>query len=143
MSFRSCIVTARDIDTHDVLIVLDMLDFNVILSMDGLSYYHAVMNYFAKIVTYAIPGIPPAIWQGAVIHEPTETISYICTRRLISRVCKSNLTYVHDNSVESPSLDSILLVCEFPDVFPIDLPSIPLARKIKFAIDLEDRKSVV
>ena len=37
----------------------------------------------------------------------------------------------------SPNLVSIPVVCEFPDVFPRDLPGLPSDRDVEFAIELE------
>ena len=37
----------------------------------------------------------------------------------------------------SPNLTSILVVCEFLDVFPKDLPRLPLDRDVEFSIELE------
>ena len=37
----------------------------------------------------------------------------------------------------SPDLASIPVVCEFPDVFPEDLPGLPPDRDVEFAIELE------
>ena len=37
----------------------------------------------------------------------------------------------------SPDLSSIPVVCEFLDVFPEDLPGLPLDRDVEFAIELE------
>ena len=37
----------------------------------------------------------------------------------------------------SPDLTSILVVCEFLDVFPEDLPRLPSDREVEFSIELE------
>ena len=37
----------------------------------------------------------------------------------------------------SPDLASILVVCEFSDVFPKDLPGLPPDRDVEFSIELE------
>ena len=37
----------------------------------------------------------------------------------------------------SPDLASILVVCEFPDVFPKHLPGLPPNRNVEFSIELE------
>ena len=37
----------------------------------------------------------------------------------------------------SPNLASIPMVCEFPDVFPEDLPGLPPHRDVEFSIELE------
>ena len=47
------------------------------------------------------------------------------------------LAFFRDTSVEPPPMDSVPVVHEFFDVFPSDLPSVPLDRDIDFAIDLE------
>ena len=37
----------------------------------------------------------------------------------------------------SPNLASIPVVCEFPDIFPEDLPGLPQDRDVEFSIELE------
>ena len=39
-------------------------------------------------------------------------------------------------AMTSPELESIPVVCEFPDVFPDDLPGLPLDREVEFSIEL-------
>ena len=41
------------------------------------------------------------------------------------------------NQVESKSLAEIPVVCEYPDVFPDDLPGMPPDRNVEFAIELQ------
>ena len=43
----------------------------------------------------------------------------------------------------SPNLVSIPVVCEFPDVFPEDLPGLPLDRDVEFFIELEPRTAPI
>lgn len=81
-----------------------------------------VLDCLAKTVTLAMLGVPLVIWQGAVSHESIGIISYICARGLISRGCKSDLTYICDTNVESPLLDYVPIVCMFFDVFPCNAP---------------------
>lgn len=44
-------------DTEVDLILLDMLDFDVIIGMDWLSHHHIVLDFYTKIVTLAMPGM--------------------------------------------------------------------------------------
>ncbi|KAH0641849.1 hypothetical protein KY290_033468 [Solanum tuberosum] len=118
-------------------VITDMVDFDVILGMDWLSPYHAVLDCYAKTVTLAMPGIPPVLWQGAYSHTPTEIISFMRARRLVASRCLAYLAYVRDVSREDTSVDSVPVVREFADVFPTDLPGLPPDRDIDFAIDLE------
>ena len=41
------------------------------------------------------------------------------------------------NQVESKSLAEIPVVCEYPDVFPDNLPGMPPDRNVEFAIELQ------
>ncbi|XP_049378066.1 LOW QUALITY PROTEIN: uncharacterized protein LOC125842802 [Solanum stenotomum] len=134
---RSCLVTIQGCDTRVDLILLDMVDFDVILGMDWLSPYHAVLDCYAKTVTLAMPGISPVLWQGAYSHTPTGIISFMRARRLVASGCLAYLAYVRDVSREDSSVDSVPVVREFADVFPTDLPGLPPDRDIDFAIDLE------
>ena len=55
---------------------------------------------------------------------------------MISKGCIYHLVRDKDSSSKTPSLESIPVVSEYFDVFPEDLPRIPLERKIDFDIDL-------
>jgi len=46
------------------------------------------------------------------------------------------LAYIRDLSTDVPSMDSVPVVREFPEVFPVDLPGMPPDRDIDFYIDL-------
>ena len=49
----------------------------------------------------------------------------------------SYLAFIRDTNIESPPMDSVLMVQECPDVFPSELPGVPHDRDIDFAINLE------
>jgi hypothetical protein len=40
------------------------------------------------------------------------------------------------NAVLAKAIADVLVVCEFPDVFPDDLPGLPLDRDVEFKIEL-------
>ncbi|XP_027767800.1 uncharacterized protein LOC114074085 [Solanum pennellii] len=75
--YRLCTVTLIEYDTHADLKVLDMIDFNVILGMDWLSSYHAILNCHAKTITLAMPGIPIVEWRGSLSHPSKGVISFL------------------------------------------------------------------
>ncbi|WMV08049.1 hypothetical protein MTR67_001434 [Solanum verrucosum] len=66
------------------LILLDMVDFDLILGMDWLSPHHAVLDCYAKTVTLAMPGIPPVVWQGSCSRTPVGVISFVRAQRCVS-----------------------------------------------------------
>jgi hypothetical protein len=56
----------------------------------------------------------------------------------MSLLIPSELTSPVAANVEvSSDLTSIAVVCEFPDVFPDDLPGLPPDREVEFTIELE------
>ena len=102
---RYCLVTIQGYDTRVDLIMLDMIDFDMILGMDWLSPYHAVLDCYAKTVTLSMPGVPPVLWQAAYSHTPTGIISFIRARRLVSSRCLAYLAHIRDVSREGPLVD--------------------------------------
>ena len=124
-------------DTWVDLIILGMVDFDVILGMDWLSPYHAVLDCNAKTVTLAMPDVPRVEWKSVSGSYPRKVISFIRAQRLVERGCLSYLAFIRDTSVEPPPMDSVRVVQEFLNVFPSDLQDVPPDRDIDFAIDLE------
>ncbi|KAF3655040.1 hypothetical protein FXO38_14859 [Capsicum annuum] len=55
---------------------------------------------------------------------------------MISKGCVYHPVQVKDSSSETSVLESVLVVREFPDVFPENLPRVPIEREINFGIDL-------
>ena len=55
---------------------------------------------------------------------------------MISKVCVYHLVRVQDSSSETPTLESMSVVYEFPDVFLKDLPGVSREKEIYFGIDL-------
>ncbi|XP_057957168.1 uncharacterized protein LOC131150460 [Malania oleifera] len=60
-------------------------------------------------------------------------------RRLLLEVCQGYLEYVKDTPAGVRELEEILVVCEFPDVFPEDLSGLPPDREVEFGIKLAPR----
>ncbi|XP_070023192.1 uncharacterized protein [Nicotiana sylvestris] len=135
--YRSCVVTFYGFDTRADLLLLDMIDFEVILGMDWLSPYHAVQDFHAKIVSLAIPGLPRLEWKGSTVDTSSRVISFLKARQMVEKGCLVYLAYVRDTTAESSTIDSVLVVREFADVFPSDFPGMPPDRDIDFCIDLD------
>ena len=104
-------------DTWVDLIILGMVDFDVILGMESLSPYHAVLDCNAKTVTLAIPGVQRVRWKSVSGFYPSKVISFIRAQRLVKMGCLSYLAFIRDTSVEPPPMDSVPMVQEFLDVF--------------------------
>lgn len=66
--YRFRIVIIWEYYPKDYLIVLDMVNFDVIMSMYWLSPYHALLDCFTKIFTLAILGIPLVCGIGIISY---------------------------------------------------------------------------
>ena len=92
--YRLCTVTLMGYDTHADLKVLDMIDFDVILGMDWLSSYHAILNCHAKTITLTMPGIPIVEWRGSLGHPSKGVISFLKACQLVERGCLAYLAHI-------------------------------------------------
>ena len=84
--YRSCLVTFVGSHTYVDLIILDIVDFDVILGMTWLSPNFAIFDCNAKTVTLAKPGTNPLVWEGDYISTPVRTISFFVLRGWSIRV---------------------------------------------------------
>ncbi|XP_070054460.1 uncharacterized protein [Nicotiana tomentosiformis] len=134
--YRSCVVTFCVYETRVDLLLLDMIDFKVILGMDWLSPYHAILECHAKTITLAMSELPRLEWKGSPVSIASRVISFLKARHMIEKGCLAYLAYVRDTTAESSTIDSVLVVWEFAYVFPSDLPGMPPDHDIDFRIDL-------
>ena len=64
-------------------------------------------------------------------------VSFIWARKLVRQSFLDYVAHIWDGEVESPSIESILLVPKFREVFPTDFHSMTLDRDKHLCIDLE------
>jgi hypothetical protein len=57
-------------------------------------------------------------------------------QQLLRKGCCSYLAMIRDVNDTPMKLEHVPIVCEYPDVFPEDLPGLPPDREIEFNIDL-------
>ncbi|XP_069147076.1 uncharacterized protein [Solanum lycopersicum] len=135
--YRSCLVTFVGSNTYVDFVILEMVDFDVIVGMTWLSPNFAIFDCNAKTVTLAKPGTDPLVWEGDYTSTPVRIISFHRAKRTVSKGCLSFLAHIRDDTTQVPSIESVSVVREFLDVFPADLPGMPPDRDIDFCIDLE------
>ncbi|XP_070039829.1 uncharacterized protein [Nicotiana tomentosiformis] len=111
-------------------------DFDVILGMDWLSPYHAILHCHAKTVTLAMLGLPRLEWRGALDYFPSRAVSFIKAQGMVEKGCDAYLAFVRDVSMDTPTVESVPVVRDFLDVFPADILSMLPDRDINFGIDL-------
>ncbi|KAL0551590.1 hypothetical protein IC582_010679 [Cucumis melo] len=119
------------------LIVLDMLDFDVILGMDWLAANHASIYCSRKEVTFNPPSMASFKFKGGGSKSLPQVISAIRASKLLSQGTWGILASVVDTREVDVSLSSEPVVRDYPDVFPEELPGLPPHREVEFAIELE------
>jgi hypothetical protein len=97
------------------LLLLDLEGMDVLLGMDWMSRHHVSLDISSRAVEIDSP------YQGTT------------TLYLSQRGCINSCAY----AAEGIELEAIPIVCEYPDVFPDDLPGMPPDRDVEFIIELQ------
>jgi hypothetical protein len=108
------ILAERDFPTN--MIVLKGQDIDVILRMNWLAQHKAILNTDLRTIK--------------LIHGHEEVLLSIPIA-----VPVKPFEWVYEAII--PEIQDIPVVCEFPDVFPEDLPGLPPERDVEFVIELK------
>ncbi|XP_070034937.1 uncharacterized protein [Nicotiana tomentosiformis] len=129
---------ARYFDTpRDSLVMLFHVSTSVDDSiMDWLSLCHAILDCHAKIMTLAMPNFPRIEWRGSLDYVPRRVISYMKAQWMVGKGCLPYLIFVRDVGVDTPLIESVSVVRDFPDVFPAELSGMPPNKDMDFGINL-------
>ncbi|GKA69930.1 putative reverse transcriptase domain-containing protein [Tanacetum coccineum] len=117
--------------------------FDVIIGMDWLSKYHAVIVCDEKIIRIPFGNEILIIRGDGSNNEHGSRLNIIsCTKtqKYLLKGCHVFLAHVTakkaEDKLEEKRLEDIPVVQDFPEVFPEDLPGIPPTRQVEFQIDL-------
>lgn len=69
----------------------------------------------------------------------TNVIPALLARKLIRKGCEAYLAYALDSKVAESKLNKVLIVKEYVDVFPEELPGLPSSQEVEFEIELVPR----
>ncbi|GKE54267.1 putative reverse transcriptase domain-containing protein [Tanacetum coccineum] len=119
------------------LMPVELGSFDVIIGMDWLAKYHALIVCDEKVVR--IPyGDEVLIIRGDDYDNGSKLNIISCTKtqKYIQKGCQVYLAQVTSKKAEDKSeekrLEDVPIVREFPEVFPKDLHGLPLARQVEF-----------
>ncbi|XP_075515324.1 uncharacterized protein LOC142549965 [Primulina tabacum] len=118
------------------LIVLPMHDFDCIVGMDVLTTNHATVDCYRGIVRFRPRFAPKWNFYGRGSQAKIPLVSAIEMNRLLDSGNEGFLVYAVDLSQDERRISDIPVVCEFPDVFPKEIPGFPPEREVEFSIEL-------
>jgi hypothetical protein len=97
------------------LLLLDLKGMDVLLGMSWMTQYHVSIDIPSRTVEISSPENKPTL-----LYLPQPQSFNSCTY-----------------ATSGVKLEDIPVICEYPDVFPDDLPGMPPDRDIKFIIELQ------
>ncbi|XP_062114063.1 uncharacterized protein LOC133825088 [Humulus lupulus] len=125
------VIESRECPTD--LIELDILDYDAILGMGWLSKHGATIDCQKKMVEFIPKEGELFSFKGEVEGFCRPIISALEAQNMIQHGCSAFLASVVDKSKETElKPENVHIVCEFPEVFPEELPGLPPDREIEF-----------
>jgi hypothetical protein len=104
---------SKEIKTDLVLLPLEGMD--IILGMDWMTKHKVLLDTSSRVIEIDSPH------NGATtLYLPQQEYCYSCV-----------------SAITDIKLEDMPIVCEYPDVFPDDLPGMPPDRDIEFIIELQ------
>ena len=94
------------------------------------------MDCFTKKIVFKKSRYPKLKFEGDRRILPTCVISTLEAKILLHKSFEAYLAHVIDKSSSEVTLENILVVCEFLDVFPEDLLGLPPDIELEFKIEL-------
>ncbi|GKA08752.1 putative reverse transcriptase domain-containing protein [Tanacetum coccineum] len=140
---RGCTLNFLNHPFNIDLMPVELGSFDIIIGMDWLRKYHAVIVCDEKLVR--IPyGDETLIFHGDESNNGRESrltiISCSKAQEYMAKGCQIFLAQIsakkEEDKSEGKQLKDVPIVRDFPEVFPEDLPGLPPARPVEFQIDL-------
>ncbi|XP_062104832.1 uncharacterized protein LOC133816256 [Humulus lupulus] len=119
------------------LIELNIPYYDAMLGIDWLSKHGAKIDCQKKTMEFRPEEGGLFSFKGEVVAFRTPIISALEARNMMQHGCSAFLASMVDKSMETElKLENVHIICEFPEVFPEELPVLPPDREIKFMIEL-------
>ncbi|GKE05402.1 hypothetical protein Tco_1397420 [Tanacetum coccineum] len=114
---------------------IELRTFDVVIGMDWLVKHDAVIVYGEKVV--CIPyGNKTLIVEGDKGVSQLKVISCVKARKYVERGYHLFLAHVTENKLKEKRMEDVPVIRDFPEVFPEELPGLPLPRQVEFRTDL-------
>ena len=96
--YKGSKVTIASHEFEADLIVLDILDFDIILGMDWLAKHRATVDCYRKEVQFSQPGEPEVIFCEERKTLSTSLISVMQANKMLRKACQGYLVYAIESA---------------------------------------------
>jgi len=103
----------------------------------------ARLDCFTKTVTFQGVKGETMVLKSERNSNFTNIISVMAARKLLKKGCTTYLAYVINSRNGKIEPSDIPIMREFPDVFPEELPGLPLEREVEVTIDILPKVSPI
>ncbi|KAK5785719.1 hypothetical protein PVK06_040329 [Gossypium arboreum] len=107
------------------MMLLPFDEFDIILGMDWLTLHDAVVNCKRKTIDLRCKNDEIVRVESSDLNRLPAMISSMKALSIVRKGCEAYFAYVIDSKVIEKKVESVPVVCEFPDVFPKELSGLP------------------
>nr|GEV65580.1 reverse transcriptase domain-containing protein [Tanacetum cinerariifolium] len=115
------------------LMVIELGSFDVVIGLDWLSKNDAAILCGEKKVRIRLKN-KALIIEGDRNQSRLKIISCIKARKYIENGCELFLAQVTGVMYKEKRVEYVLVICDFPEIFPKDLPRLPSPRQVEFHV---------
>ena len=134
--YKNCHLMTHDREFSVDLLALPFHEFDLILGMDWLSKHRAIVDCDKKTARLKCSDLTKVTVHGIQSGAMSNVISAMQARQLLRKGCEAFLAMVLDSKRGQIELENILVVKDFLDVFPEELPGIPPVREVELSIEI-------
>ncbi|KAL9253624.1 Retrovirus-related Pol polyprotein from transposon 17.6-like protein [Drosera capensis] len=118
------------------LIFLDLHDFEIVLGMNWLERYKAVMDCEKKIIKLQSPKGRRLFFREKGSRPDLQIVSAMTISKLLKKGCQGFLCSLELTVQHELSVNDIHVVQDHPDIFSNELPGLPPTLEMDFSIEL-------
>ncbi|XP_022024218.1 uncharacterized protein LOC110924524 [Helianthus annuus] len=104
--------------------------------MDFLRENHAEVVCFDKMICFSLSNSDQLCVYGEVLSKELKLMSCVQASKCLRKEYFVFLAHIVKTKDEKKTVKDVPAICDFPNVFPDDFPSLPPTRDINFGIDL-------
>ena len=134
--YKNCHLMTHNREFSADLLAFSFHEFDLILGMDWLSKHRVRVDCDKKTVRLKCSDLSEVTVHGIQSGAVSNVISAMQARRLLRKGCEAFLALVLDSKIGQIELENILVVKDFSDVFPEELPGIPPVREVDLSIEI-------